>query len=305
MNVIVLARRNGRAFQWNLTSPWIVGGGSALLLLLLVGVFSIGLQLGQRSSVNVASGSPAEWARTLSERQAEVAQVKTVVQNRVDAIAARIGTLNAHVIRLDALGKRLTQMANIDNREFSFDTAPPIGGPEQPGQHALVPDISLMLAALERRVDSRDVQLAALENVILSRELLEKIVPDGQPVKQGFLSSYYGDRADPITGEQGFHKGVDFASPLGSQIYAVADGVVTYSGDRQGYGNVVEVTHGNGLVTRYAHTSKNLVPIGQIVSRGAVLALVGSSGHSTGPHVHFEVLKDGRQIDPLSYIGTR
>jgi murein DD-endopeptidase MepM/ murein hydrolase activator NlpD len=160
-----------------------------------------------------------------------------------------------------------------------------------------------MLNDLEKRVQLREAQMGALENVILARELNELIVPEGRPVRQGFISSYYGERQDPFTGHEAFHRGIDFAGEAGSEIVAVAAGVVTYSGDKAGFGNVVEVNHGNGLVTRYGHNAKNLAVVGQTVTRGQALALMGSTGRSTGPHVHFEVLKNGAQVNPLSFVG--
>jgi murein DD-endopeptidase MepM/ murein hydrolase activator NlpD len=216
----------------------------------------------------------------------------------------RIGQMNAHVIRLDALGNRLTQMANIDRREFDFESTPAVGGPESDiGAAAQTPDLSSMLHGLEQKISSRDAQLAALENALLSRKLDEQIRPDGRPVRKGHISSYFGERQDPFTGHQAFHKGIDFASARGSEVVAVAAGVVTFAGEKAGYGTLVEVSHGNGMVTRYGHNQGLAVALGRTVSRGDTLAYVGSTGRSTGPHVHFEVLKDGRQIDPLSFIG--
>jgi murein DD-endopeptidase MepM/ murein hydrolase activator NlpD len=220
-------------------------------------------------------------------------------------MAMRIGEVNAHVIRLDALGKRLTEMADIDSREFNFDRDPPRGGPEGDGEgvSAQIPDLSNVLADLEQRVDLRETQLAALENVILARDLKAQIHPEGRPVADGFISSYFGDRADPFDGREEFHKGVDFAGAVGSKVYAVAAGVVTWAGERAGYGKLVEVNHGDGYITRYAHNERTLVSVGQTVTRGEALALMGSSGRSTGPHLHFEVVRNGRQIDPMSFIG--
>jgi len=225
------------------------------------------------------------------------------LQERVDAMAMRLGQMNGHVIRLDALGKRLMDMANIDQNEFDFDSAPPTGGPESEGMGAQIPDLTNMLEAMERKVDLRDAQLAALENVILARDLKALIRPEGRPVTKGFVSSFFGERQDPFTGHQAFHKGVDFAGSAGSEVVAVAAGIVTWSGKRAGYGALVEISHGDGLITRYGHNQRNLVTVGQTVTRGEPIALMGSSGRSTGPHVHFEVLRSGRQVNPVTFIG--
>lgn len=303
MNIILFSRRIGRAQQICLNHPAVLGGLSAITLGLLGLAFAAGMQLGERSGARRAPGSPVQLARTLVEQQREIAEMRALVQERVDALAARMGQVNAHVLRLDALGKRLTQMANINSREFDFDSAPAVGGPETEGLAAQLPDLAAMLARLEERVALRDSQLSALENVILQRELRAQIVPEGRPVRQGFVSSYFGERQDPFSGHQAFHRGVDFASEEGSEVIAVASGVVTFAGERAGYGTMVEIAHGDGYVTRYGHNQSNLVEVGQTVTRGQVIATMGSTGRSTGPHVHFEVLRAGMHVDPLSFIG--
>ena len=199
----------------------------------------------------------------------------------------------------------LDGVANLQFREFNFAGDPPSGGPEgdSEGVSAQIPDLTAMLSQLEQRVNSRDSQLAALENVILARELKAEIHPEGRPVTRGFISSYFGARADPFDGREAFHKGVDFAGSIGDRVVAVAAGVVTWAGERSGFGKLIEVSHGDGFITRYAHNQRTLVRVGETVKRGEAVALMGSTGHSTGPHVHFEVLRNGRQVDPLSFIG--
>jgi murein DD-endopeptidase MepM/ murein hydrolase activator NlpD len=303
MNIILFSRRIGRAHHVTLNHPVVLGGLAAVVLGLLGLAFAAGMQLGERSGARLAPSSPAQLARTLADQQREIADMRALVQERVDALAARMGQVSAHMVRLDALGKRLTQMANISSREFDFDSLPAVGGPETDGLAAQLPDLTEMLASLEQRVALRDSQLSALENVILQRELRAQIMPEGRPVRQGFVSSYFGERQDPFTGHQAFHRGVDFASAAGSEVIAVASGVVTFAGERSGYGTMVEVSHGDGYVTRYGHNQSNLVDIGQTVTRGQPIALMGSTGRSTGPHVHFEVLRGGMHVDPLSFVG--
>jgi len=301
MNIIFFSRREGRARHFNLGHPLAVAASATVLVAILAAVFSLGLKIGE--SNHPRSGVPT-WSQTLADQQAEIKELKAELQRRVDAVAMRIGQMNAHVIRLDALGKRLTQMANIDNREFDFESNPAMGGPESDiGAATQVPDLNAMLNGLELKISSRDAQLAALENALLSKKLDEQIRPDGRPVREGHISSYFGERQDPFTGHQAFHKGIDFASPQGADVIAVAAGVVTFAGEKAGYGNLVEISHGNGLVTRYGHNQGLAVGVGKMVSRGDTLAFIGSTGRSTGPHVHFEVLKNGRQIDPLTFIG--
>jgi murein DD-endopeptidase MepM/ murein hydrolase activator NlpD len=305
MNVILFSKREGRARQFDLAHPVTLGIVAALALAILGTAFALGLQLGGGKGHRLAVGESAHWTNILAEQKSQIADLKSQLQERVDAMAMRLGEVNAHVIRLDALGKRLTEMADIDNREFDFGRDPPSGGPEADGGgiSAQIPDLSAMLKALEQRVDLRDSQLAALENVILARELKEQIHPEGRPVTGGFISSYFGEREDPFSGHEAYHKGVDFAGTAGANVMSVAAGVVTWAGERSGYGNLVEINHGDGYVTRYAHNERTLVTVGQTVKRGEPVALMGSTGRSTGPHVHFEVLRNGRQVDPLSFIG--
>jgi murein DD-endopeptidase MepM/ murein hydrolase activator NlpD len=305
MNVILLSRRDGKARQFNLAHPLALSLIAAFTLALLGGTFALGLQLGRGAHTRIVLGETTRFGSLLTQQKQQIADLKQQLQLRVDAMAMRLGEMQAHVIRLDALGKRLTEMADINSREFDFDRDPPSGGPESEGEgvSAQIPDLTAMLTKLEQQVELRDSQLSALENVILARQLKEEIHPEGRPVTDGFISSYFGERADPFDGRETFHKGVDFAGTQGSSVIAVAAGVVTWAGERSGFGKLVEINHGDGYVTRYAHNEQTLVNVGQTVKRGQPIALMGSTGRSTGPHVHFEVLRNGRQVDPLSYVG--
>jgi murein DD-endopeptidase MepM/ murein hydrolase activator NlpD len=303
MNVILLSKREGKARQLDLARPLTLTALAALVILFLGSAFAVGLQLGRGSHQRVVLSDTVQFGTRLDEQKKQIADLKQQLQLRVDAMAMRLGEVNAHVIRLDALGKRLTEMADIDSREFNFDRDPPSGGPEGEGTSAQIPDLSAMLAQLEQRVDQRESQLAALENLILARELHQEIHPEGRPVANGFISSYFGERSDPFDGRDAFHKGVDFAGASGSSVTAVAAGVVTWAGERSGFGKLIEINHGDGFATRYAHNERTLVTVGQTVKRGERIALMGSTGRSTGPHVHFEVLRNGRQVNPLSFVG--
>jgi len=152
------------------------------------------------------------------------------------------------------------------------------------------------------QAEHRADQLAVLESLMASRRLSQDLKPEGRPITSGWLSSYFGNRADPFSGKQKLHAGVDFAGKEGSDVVAVASGVVTWSGKRYNYGTMVEINHGNGLVTRYAHNKDNLVTVGETVKKGQLIAAMGRSGRATGPHVHFEVLQDGRKVNPLKYL---
>ena len=304
MNVIFLSKREGKARQLNLAHPLTLSLIGGLVLTVLGSAFLLGVQLGRGNSKALVLTDTVHLSDVLAQQKAQISELKSQLQLRVDAMAMRIGEVNAHVIRLDALGKRLTEMADIDSREFNFDHDPPRGGAsEGEGVSAEIPDLSSMLSTLEKKVDLRQSQLSALENLILARELKQEIHPEGRPVENGFISSYFGEREDPFDGQETFHKGVDFAGTKGSTVVAVAAGVVTWAGERSGFGKLVEINHGDGYVTRYGHNEKTLVSVGETVKRGDPIGLMGSTGRSTGPHVHFEVLRNGRQVDPLSFIG--
>lgn len=306
MNVIVFSKRVGRARQIELTKPLALTVSLACVFAVLGGAFFAGLGLGSRGLMAEPANQVVEWSQTLEAQGRQVLETKNQLQEKLDALASRVGLMNAHVIRLDALGRRLTTMAGLDKGgEFDFEHAPAQGGPETAfdGGSARSPELMGMLDDLAHQIQDRERQLGVIENLIAARNLRRQIVPDGRPVMQGWISSYFGSRADPFDGRSAFHKGVDFAAPEGSQVVAVASGVVTWSRDRFGYGRCVEINHGNGLVTRYAHNQKVLVAVGDTVQKGQSIALIGSTGRSTGPHLHFEVLKGGRAVDPMSFVG--
>ncbi|HWK73052.1 MAG TPA: M23 family metallopeptidase [Povalibacter sp.] len=303
MNVIVFSKRLGGARQFELGRPVTLTVTVAVVVTLLATVLFAGVQLG-RSGMFQPTAQVADWGRRLEEQRLQVVDAKQELQNRLDALASRVGQMNAHVIRLDALGRRLTEMAHLDKGEFNFDSAPAVGGPEGLVEGALVssPDISNMLDGLAHQIKDRERQLSVLESLISTRNLSRQIVPGGRPVSHGWISSYFGKRTDPFTGRNAYHRGIDFAAPAGSEAVAVASGVVTYAKERFGYGKTVEINHGNGYVTRYAHNQRLLVAPGDTIQKGQPIALIGSTGRSTGPHLHFEVLKQGRAVDPMSFV---
>jgi murein DD-endopeptidase MepM/ murein hydrolase activator NlpD len=304
MNVIVFSKRLGKARQFELNRPMAMTVTLAFVVTILAGVLFLGVQLGRGGLTSGPSAQVGTWGATLEEQRLEILAAKRELQERLDALATRVGQMNAHVIRLDALGRRLTEMANLDKGEFNFDSPPAVGGPEGlvEGAVATAPDLTAMLDDLTRQIKDRERQLSVLESMISTRNLSRQIVPGGRPVTQGWISSYFGHRADPFTGRKAFHRGVDFAGPAGAQVVAVASGVVTYTKERFGYGKTVEINHGNGYVTRYAHNQRVLVAVGETVKKGQAIALIGSTGRSTGPHLHFEVLKQGRAVDPMSFV---
>lgn len=305
LSVVVFCRDGrSRLLNLNLRHPLILSSVSALLLVLLCGSFTIGLTLGQHRGGDLSAAQTTHWMHVLSRQREQLADLKTQMNARTEALAIQAGDLQAHMIRLDALGRRLTSMAGLPAHEFDFGHDPPMGGPDRDVAGALpgMPALASLLSRLKGQMDLRASQLSELENVILSRQLRQETEPEGRPVRVGWISSPFGWRIDPFTGGEEFHEGIDFAAPRGTPIHAVAAGVVTWAGPRGGYGNMVQIDHGGGYATRYGHAEKVLVHVGETVQRGDVIALVGSTGRSTGPHVHFEVLKYGHEINPKSFV---
>jgi murein DD-endopeptidase MepM/ murein hydrolase activator NlpD len=253
--------------------------------------------------VESAPGS-AQLTEALDRQRAEVGAVRVDAQRQLDAFAAQVAELQSRLIRLDALGERLTELAELDASEFDFSLSVGQGGPEElfGGSAYAPPSFISTLDDLALRLDSREQQLEVLEQLLADRQLNEAEYLAGRPVLQGYISSPFGRRTDPLNGRLSVHKGVDFAAKAGSDVVAVAAGVVTAASRRSGYGNAVEISHADGYVTLYAHNQRNLVQVGDLVQRGQVIAKVGSTGRSTGSHVHFEVSQNGRVVNPTSYI---
>lgn len=301
MNIIVLTHRHGGTRRRSIHS-----GGQFLLLgsamILTLGLFAAGgYVIGQWHQ---GSGQLAQWRAQIASQQSELAEIRQDAQAEVAALTARLAKLQSRVTRLDALGRKLINVSRIDAEEFDFDAEPGLGGPgEMPvaGEPRLS-ELEASIDELAGRLQDRERQLSVLDGVLEDRKLTAATTPAGRPILKGWMSSSYGYRKDPFTGQKAWHGGVDFAGAKGSQVVAVAGGVVTHAGRRWGYGNLVEITHGNGYVTRYGHNAKILVEEGQIVHRGDQIAEMGSSGRSTGPHVHLEVLKDGQPTNPWQYV---
>jgi len=244
------------------------------------------------------------WVDGLRDQKADLERVKQETLTLLEALTIRMANLQARLIRLDALGERLTTVAGLDNGEFNFTQQPSVGGPEVgTGESIQMPDFLKALDELSAQIESRQQQLELLDSIMIERENRSSFAVSGRPVSKGYISSGFGRRIDPFTGRLAWHQGVDFATgKTGEEVFAVAAGVVKFAGERQGFGRMVQIDHGNGFETLYAHDQKLLVKAGDVVKKGQVIALSGSSGRSSGPHVHFEVHKNGRVVDPASYI---
>ena len=309
MNIVVLRRKKGCSGLLTLNKSRLTALFSGLFVIIPAAFLFAGYQLG----VAHMQANPDELALAMqSEMETQRLRIEDVTrttEDNMNALALRLGKLQAHVIRLDALGQRLTSMAKLDNGEFDFERSPAQGGPEVASKDSVtnsmgVPDFIKSLDELSNQLKDRNQQLSVLEEMMMNRNLEAEVIPAGRPITRGWLSSYYGKRADPFTGRRAHHAGIDFAGKLGSDVVAVAAGVVTYAGKRSGYGNLVEINHGKGYATRYGHNSEINIKVGETVKKGQVVAKMGTSGRSTGPHVHFEVLYNGRAVNPIKYINA-
>lgn len=301
MNIIFISNREGKSRSITLNN-W----AKVLLSVCLLGLpvcsgIYLGMQFGVGESDLVSSIELMK--QELASQQAELDSGRTEARQKVEALTLKLAAMQARLVRIDALGERLTDMASLDDGEFDFSQQSALGGPEQDQvsvfEHG---DLERLYSQLESQLASRESQLHILESLMVDRKLKQQGTVTGRPIHKGWMSSRYGYRTDPFNGRKAWHNGVDFAGKSGADIVAVASGVVTWSGKKSGYGQMVELDHGEGYITRYAHNKQNLVNVGDAVKKGEVVGLMGSSGRSTGPHVHFEVYKNGRSVDPASYI---
>ncbi len=276
----------------------------------LVGLISIPAAAGYYvyrfgiGEIVLTGGMVAKWREVLDDQKDAVETIRGNTEHRLEASILRIAQLQAKIVRLDALGERLTKIGRLDKGEFDFSQPPAMGGPENPvGQADYQPPAYIdLLDDLTKDIENHEQQLGILETLLAKRKMGRDVFIAGRPVMKGWMSSHFGHRNDPITGKRAWHNGVDFAGKSGSDVISVAAGIVVYADDLNGYGKMVEIHHGGGYTTRYGHHQKLKVKSGDIVRKGEVIGLMGSSGRSTGPHVHFEVYKNGRVVDPSTYI---
>ncbi len=267
-------------------------------------VSSFGLGGASDSSISLVGN----WQEEIQVQKNKVADAQREVDERMQALTVKVAEVEARMIRLDALGEHLTQVAKLNKGEFDFSQNPAVGGPEELSELGEVyqkPEFANVLDAMSATLEEREQQLDILESMLVNRNIKGSSYLTGRPIKKGWLSSHYGHRTDPFTGKLAWHKGVDFAGKEDSPIISVAAGVVTWSGERYGYGNLVEVSHGDGYVTRYGHNKENMVEVGDVVKKGQQVAKMGTTGRSTGHHVHFEVLLNGKAMNPKNYIYRR
>ena len=298
MNIIIVSKMLRGPKKICLGDPKVAAGVGGTVLAMVGLAFGAGFAL--RGADATAQAEVAQLKAELQAQRAEVTAAREEAQREINAIAARVGELQAHSNRLNALGERLTRDAKIGGEEFDFGKRPGVGGAEKV-QDMPAADLLKGLNALEAKFEASGDQLSVLESMMYSEQLQLAALPSNRPVS-GYITSGFGTRTDPVRGGIGHHLGIDFDANTGDPVHAAAGGVIVFSGVKSGYGNVVEVDHGNGYTTLYGHNSRLLVRPGDIVRPGQTIAKAGSTGRSTGPHVHFEVHVNGRPVNPRKFL---
>jgi murein DD-endopeptidase MepM/ murein hydrolase activator NlpD len=298
MNIILVSKLLRAPKKICLADPK-VAASLAGVFLGLVGI-AFGAGYGLRGADGAGQAEIARLQQDLKAQRTELATARESAQREINAVAARVGELQAHANRLNALGERLTRDAKISGDEFNFGKTPGMGGAEAV-EDIPAGDLLKDLNALESRFERSGEQLSVLESMLYSEQLQASTIPSNRP-SPGYITSGFGRRTDPVRGGIGHHMGMDFDANTGDPVKAAAGGVVSFAGVKSGYGKVVEIDHGNGYSTLYGHNSRLLVRAGDIVRSGQQLAKAGSTGKSTGPHVHFEVHVNGRPVNPRKFL---
>lgn len=301
MNIILVSNNLAKARTLTLTRLHLalVAGGflfSAVLLAMALNYLS--LRYADRID------SPTLRSLVLSVQAEEHQKTQSYLRDSLNAMAVRMGQMQAQLLRLDSVGARLAELSGIKPQEFLFNQNPGRGGVASslPSQEMSLLEVSNKIHEMSLILDDRADKFGALDSVLMQDRLKKKMLPSVMPVSTKWYSSGFGVRIDPFTGRSVFHEGVDFTAATGTPIVAAAGGVVVYSGFHSEYGNMIDVDHGNDLVSRYAHASKRMVKVGQVVVRGQKIAEVGSTGRSTGPHLHFEVRHKGLPQNPSRFL---
>lgn len=304
MQIILISDRLAKARSLTLSLPHLVASlaiGFALIVGLTAGLYWASLRFA--ADVRI----PLIQELVAAAQQAEAERARTFVQQNLNAMAVKLGEMQAQLTRLDALGERLSSLAGIRPQEFRFSETPGLGGAApslMPPQNLSLEDFSKQLTTLARHVENRNDMLGVLEAQLFEQAVKKKLLPTKMPVSAPFNASAFGRRVDPFTGQIAMHEGIDFLADAGTPIVAAAGGVVTFAGFHPQYGNMIDIDHGNDLSTRYAHASKLLVKQGDLIQRGRKIAEVGSTGRSTGPHLHFEVRFRGAAQNPAKFLNA-
>jgi murein DD-endopeptidase MepM/ murein hydrolase activator NlpD len=301
VNIILVSERLPKARTITLGWSHLIASGALMLTLvmLLAGALNYGM-LRFAAELNI----PYVKEMLVSIQQQQHQKTQSYLQDNLNAMAVRLGQMQAQLLRLDTLGERLAKLAGFKPQELMFNEIPARGGAASsiPNQNLSLGDFTLQIDLLTRQLEDRGDKLGVLESMYTLESARKKLTPTKLPVDGGWYSSNFGWRIDPFTGQRAFHEGIDFMAEEGTPIYAAAAGVVVYSEFHPQYGNMIEVDHGNDLISRYAHASKRLVKIGDVVLRGSKIGQVGKTGRATGSHLHFEVRQGGAARNPAQFL---
>jgi murein DD-endopeptidase MepM/ murein hydrolase activator NlpD len=304
MNIILVSGNLGKVRTLTVTASQLALAGFGLLLAVTLAVAAVqGLWLKQAAPFQ----DPAVQSLVSSVVEDQQRQSESQLRESLNAMAVRLGQMQAQLLRLDTLGERLARLSGFKPQDFMFDQVPGRGGSVSslPAQDLTVPEFRRQLDDLAQRLDDRFDKLGVLESVLMRERVSKKMLPSVSPIENGWYSSNFGWRIDPFTGRNAFHEGVDFFAERGTPIMAAAGGIVVFSDHHPEYGNMVEIDHGNDLVSRYAHASRLSVTVGEVVLRGQRIGEVGSTGRSTGSHLHFEVRHRGVAQNPGRFLQAR
>jgi murein DD-endopeptidase MepM/ murein hydrolase activator NlpD len=308
VKLILISKRSDKVRTFSLNSWMKIFLSAAVIGIPVAAGVLLGLKLADGRWQLLFEDHIADMQQELTLSRQELFEDRQRVNQTLSLMTAKLAQMRASVVRLDALGEQLTELSDMEAGEFDFSAAPGLGGPGNYSHQTyrstadMQLDLNSLMFNIGQTLSKRELQLKLLRSTLADKKLIDDRRLAGRPIVYGWQSSAYGMRTDPFTGEQRWHGGVDFAGRLGSDVIAVASGVITWSGEKSGYGKMVEINHSDGYVTRYAHNQDNIAKLGTVVNKGDVIATMGTSGRSTGPHVHFEVFKNGRVVDPASYI---
>ncbi|WP_076415113.1 peptidoglycan DD-metalloendopeptidase family protein [Shewanella sp. UCD-KL12] len=294
MSVTVFIQGRNGATRWQPGKRWL------LLPMLLI---AAGTSLYQHNAKQFLQQQTQADNERLAreEHKSELIELKEATESQLATLVTHVARMQAKVTRLEAMGQQVAKNNQLED-QFDFSSEVGVGGLSELGTDIELDQLILDMDRLVSRIDNNNVQLSILETVSSNLHIDEERYISGRPIRKGWLSSPYGLRNDPFNGRRTIHKGIDFAGKEGSNVIATAAGVVTWSGKMFGYGELIEIDHGNGLRTRYGHNKTLSVTVGDVVAKGENIAKMGSTGRSTGPHVHYEVLRGGQQIDPQKYV---
>jgi murein DD-endopeptidase MepM/ murein hydrolase activator NlpD len=301
MNIILVSNRFSRSRTLTLSLGQVAMIGLAVALLGAV-LFGAAYYFVLRHAVDDRNPLLQEMVREAQAHETQRAQ--TYVRDSLNSMAVKLGELQAHILRLNTVGERLSKAAGMKPQEFQFDRPPGQGGadPGAAGGAVSMGDLKRKIDELSQSLEQQSDRMGLLDVAYTRSSAQKQFVPSTKPLPGGFYSSNFGWRIDPFTGHNTFHEGIDFMAKEGTVILAAAGGAVVFADLHPHYGKMVEIDHGNGLLTRYAHSSRLLVKVGDVVVPGSKIAEVGSTGRSTGPHLHFEVRQRGLALNPLRFL---